>query len=148
MGDNSDSQDSQNDIPEGYILSRFRSDFLDAAGPIYVKPEGDRQFVGMRVKKGQTNHVGTAHGGVLATLADVALSLQVHESADPPLPVVTLSLTTNFLAGAQLGDWVEVRAKIDRIGKKFAYCSAELWSKDRLVMTATGVFTIIRKNKG
>ncbi len=147
MSDDDGSSKVPDEIPEGFVLSRFRSKFLDAAGPIYVKQDGDSQLVGIRVKKGQTNHVRTAHGGVLATLADVALSLLVHESADPPLPVVTLSLTTNYLAGARLGEWVEARAKIDRISKKFAYCSGKFWSDDRLVMTATGVFSVVRQTR-
>lgn len=83
-----------------------------------------------------------AHGGVLATLSDVALSYQVHVSAAPPIPVVTISLTTNFISGAKHGEWVEAYARIDRIGRRVAYCSAEIRTDERLLMTATGVFSV------
>ena len=132
-------------IPDGYARSRFSSPFLDRSGPYYVKADGERQLVGIRIAKGHINHIETAHGGVLATLADIALSLQVYESEDPPIPVATLSLTTNFVAPARLGDWVEAHAQINRIGKSLAYCSGEIWAKNSLLMTATGVFSAIRR---
>ncbi|WP_430416507.1 PaaI family thioesterase [Parasphingorhabdus sp.] len=133
------------DIPEGFERARFSNPFLDMAGPYYVRNDDDRIVVATRIHDGQINHIKVAHGGVLTTLADVALSLQVHEAERPRLPVATMSLNSNFLAGANLGDWVEAFATIDRMSKRTAYCSGRILCGDKVLMTMTAVFAILRK---
>lgn len=133
------------DIPEGFERARFSTPFLDMAGPYYVRNDDDRIVVGTRIHEGQINHIKVAHGGVLSTLADVALSLQVHEAERPRLPVATMSLNSNFLAGANLGDWVEAFATIDRMSKRTAYCSGRILCGDKVLMTMSAVFAILRK---
>ncbi|MEO0439527.1 MAG: PaaI family thioesterase [Pseudomonadota bacterium] len=133
------------DIPAGFERSRYSSPFLDMAGPYYVRHDPDRIVVGTRIHKGQINHIRVAHGGVLGTLADVAMSMQVHEAEDPPLPVATMNLSTNYLAAAKLDDWVEAFADIDRISKRTAYCSGRILCGDTVLMTMTAVFAILRR---
>lgn len=132
------------DIPEGFNTAKFTRGFLDHSGPYYLKEIGDGTVVGLRVQKAHVNYIKVAHGGVLATLADVALSLQVHQSETPNLPVSTVSMTTNFLSGAKLGEWIEATATIDRIGKKIAYVSGYISCDGRMIMTMSGVFNIFR----
>ncbi len=136
------------DIPDGYSPANFAIGFLDVAGPYYLKEvEKDGHTftrVGLRVGDSHINYVKLAHGGVLTTLADVALSYQVHASEMPRLNVVTNSLTTNFLSGAKLGDWLEADARIDRMGGRIAYTSGTIRCGEEVLMTMSGVFTILR----
>ncbi|MEP2989163.1 MAG: PaaI family thioesterase [Parasphingorhabdus sp.] len=132
------------DIPDGFEPAQFTKGFLDQSGPYYLKEVADGTIVGLRVQKSHVNYIKVAHGGVLTTLADVALSLQVHQSEIPNLPVSTVSLTTNFLSGAKLDEWIEATAIIDRIGKKLAYVSGAICSGDRTIMTMSGVFNVFR----
>ena len=132
------------DIPPGFEPAAFSLDFLDNAGPHYLKQDGNSIIVGMRISDAHVNYIGIAHGGVLTTLADVALSIQVHRSESPPLPVATISLNSNFLSGAKRGDWLEASATIDRKGKRVAYTSGVIRRDDEMIMTMTGVFSIIR----
>ena len=134
----------ESDVPEGFSPARFSPGFLERAGPYWLKPEQDFVIVGLRIDSQHINYVDVAHGGVLSTLADVAMSFQVHASETPRLNVVTNSLTCNFLAGAKLGDWIEARARIDRIGKRTAYTSGDIRCGDECLLTMTGVFTIMR----
>ena len=122
------------DIPAGFERARFSSPFLDVAGPYYERQGEGGIIVATRINKGHINHIQVAHGGVLGTLADVALSYQVHRAEKPGLPVATMNLNTNFLAGAKLGDWVEAHAVVDRI-----VCG------DTVLMTMSAVFAILRK---
>lgn len=132
-------------IPAGFERARFSSPFLDMAGP-YFELQGDGCIiVATRINQGHINHIKVAHGGVLGTLADVALSYQVHRAEKPALPVATVNLNTNFLAGAKLGDWVEAYARIDRISKRTAYCSGRIICGEQVLMTMTAVFAILRK---
>jgi len=133
------------DIPAGFERARFSSPFLDVAGPYYERQGEGGIIVATRINKGHINHIQVAHGGVLGTLADVALSYQVHRAEKPGLPVVTMNLNTNFLAGAKLGDWVEAHAVIDRISKRTAYCSGRIVCGDTVLMTMSAVFAILRK---
>ena len=133
-----------NDIPPGFEPSGFDAGYLSHVGPYYIKPTDAGLVVGLRIGEKQINSLNIAHGGVLTTLADVALSLQVHRSEDPPLPLTTISLTTNFLAAAKLGDWLEATGTIDRIGKRMAYTSGHIMCEDRTIMTMTGVFNVMR----
>jgi len=133
------------DIPEGFRPARFSTPFLDVAGPYYTSPNDNGLIVGIRIEERHINGINIAHGGVLSTLADVALSLQLHMSEKPRLDIATVTLNTNFLAGAQLGQWVEAHARIDRKGKRTGYCSGHIIAGDTKLMTMSAVFAIIRK---
>tara|TARA_R110000787_G_scaffold3020_8_gene11990 strand:+ start:15045 stop:15467 length:423 start_codon:yes stop_codon:yes gene_type:complete len=132
-------------IPAGFERARFSSPFLDMAGPYYERQGDGCIIVATRINEGHINHIKVAHGGVLGTLADVALSYQVHRAEKPALPVATMNLNTNFLAGAKLGDWVEAYARIDRISKRTAYSSGRIICGEQVLMTMTAVFAILRK---
>lgn len=132
------------DIPDGFSPARFAPGFLERAGPYWLKAESGLVVVGLRIDSQHINYVDLAHGGVLSTLADVAMSFQIHASETPRLNVVTNSLTCNFLAGAKLGDWVEAHARIDRLGKRTAYASGDIRRGEERLLTMTGVFAILR----
>jgi acyl-coenzyme A thioesterase 13 len=55
-----------------------------------------------------------------------------------------VTMSTNFLSAARLGEWVEAIGTIDRIGKTLAYAHGSIWCADRTLMTMSAVFNIIR----
>ena len=130
--------------PPGFSPADFSAGFLDLSGPYFVRCDGPTTILGLRVQERHGNYIGVAHGGLLATFADVALSFQVHASETPRLKVATNTLTTNFIAGVKTGDWLEATCRIDRLGKRLAYTSGEIRRGDEVVMTMTAVFTIFR----
>ena len=132
-------------VPDGFERAKFSSPFLDMAGPYYERQGEGCIIVGTRINTGHINHIKVAHGGVLGTLADVALSYQVHRAETPALPVATMNLNTNYLAAAKLDDWVEAYARIDRISKRTAYCSGQIVCGEAVLMTMTAVFAILGK---
>jgi uncharacterized protein (TIGR00369 family) len=135
-------------IPDGFAPAQFSPGFLEVSGPYFLKREAGSTIVGCRMTELHMNYLGVAHGGVLATLADVALSLQLYDSSDAKLPVSTVSMTTNFLSAARLGEWVEARAVIDRIGGRLAYSHGSISCENRILMTMSGVFAVIRPEEG
>lgn len=130
--------------PSDFEPARFSKGFLDRSGPYFLRRDPDGIVVGLRVLEEHLNYVGVAHGGVLTTFADAALSLQVHALEVPSLSPVTNSLTTNFLAAARLGDWLEAHTRIDQIGKRLAHTSGQIRRGPDLIMTMTGIFSIRR----
>ena len=131
--------------PEGFLPARFSPGFLDHGGPYYLKPrEGDPQIVGLRIMPHHINYQDAAHGGVISTFADVALSHAVYDSERPRLAPSTITLGVNYLHGAKLGDWLEAVVRIDRLGGRTAYTSGEILRDGEPVATMTGVFAIKR----
>ena len=130
--------------PPGFAPADFSAGFLDLSGPYFLRDNGAATTLGLRVQERHGNYIGVAHGGLLATFADVALSYQVHASETPRLKVATNTLTTNFIAGVKSGDWLEATCRIDRLGKRLAYTSGEIRRGDEVVMTMTAVFTVLR----
>lgn len=134
------------DAPAGFVPTDFSPGFLTLSGPYYLKRDEVGCTIGLRVTEAHANYVGVAHGGVMATFADVALSFTVYDSEHPRLQVVSNSLTVNFLSSTRTGDWLEGVCRLDRKGKRIAYTSGEIRRGKEVVMTMTGVYTILRKD--
>ncbi len=133
------------DIPAGFAPATFTPGFLDHGGPYYLGPvvEGVR-VVGLLIFAHHINYQDTAHGGVMSTFADVALSHAVYDAQHPRLAPSTVTLTVNYLTGAKLGDWLEARVRIDRLGARTAYTSGAIWRGQEQVATMSGVFAVRR----
>jgi uncharacterized protein (TIGR00369 family) len=133
------------DIPAGFDPAGFSPGFLDHGGPYYLGPEAEGvRVVSLLIRPHHINYQDAAHGGVIATFADVALSHAVHDAERPRLAPATVTLTVNYLSGARLGDWLEARVRIDRLGGRTAYCSGAVRRGDEVLATMSGVFAIRR----
>jgi acyl-coenzyme A thioesterase 13 len=64
-------------------------------------------------------------------------------STEPPLALVTCSLTLNYLAGAKIGDWLEANGQVDRVGKTLAYSTGVILANDKPVLRACGTFQVV-----
>jgi len=128
-------------IPEGFTaLRRGSSPFLSALGPLYAKNEDKGVVIGLRIEHKHLNTRGVAHGGMLVTLADSALGIAIAMSRTPPLPMVTVNLSTDFADVAREGDWVEARVDIQKMGKRLAFANCHLWVGERRILRASGIF--------
>lgn len=138
------------EIPQGFKPLKRGGDYLSSLGPWYYRIDetkgGERgQLVlAIRVENRHTNIRHIAHGGFLVTMVDTALGIVVSSSREPAQPIVTVSLTTNFITPASPGDWVEAHVDIDRMGGRLAYASCTLRSGERTIMTGTGVFALMK----
>lgn len=132
-------------IPPSFEPAGFTPGFLDHGGPYFLgaQMEGVR-VVGLLICPHHINYRDAAHGGVISTFADVALSHAVFDAERPRLAPSTVTLTVNYLAGAKLGDWLEARVRIDRLGGRTAYTSGGIWRGEEQVATMSGVFAIRR----
>jgi acyl-coenzyme A thioesterase 13 len=138
------------DIPSGFQPAEFTPGFLDHGGPYWLGPAAEGvgpkapRIVGLRIMAHHINYQDAAHGGVISTFADVALSHAVYDAERPRLAPSTVTLTVNYLAGARLGDWLEARVTIDRLGGRTAYCSGGIWRGEEQLATMSGVFAFRR----
>ncbi len=79
-------------------------------------------------------------------MADIALGYAMATAADPPISAVTSQLSADFAGGARLGDWVESRADIQKIGKTLAFANIYLLVGDARIVRASGVFAVTSKD--
>lgn len=102
----------------------------------------DRAEVTLDLDARHLNRSGVLHGGIATTLLDGACGYACSRrlAADMSVPVVTLSLTTNYVAGVSEGR-VTATARVAGGGAATLFAAAELHDADgRLLVTATGVF--------
>ena len=98
---------------------------------------------------GHLNPLGLVHGGLCATMLDVALAMtgSYRPAPDDLLPGLTLSLTLQYLAPLTLEDgFAMAQAQRTGGGKSIFYAEGTVLAPDgRLIATATGVFKPGRK---
>jgi hypothetical protein len=77
------------DVPAGFEPLFRVSPLGELLGPIYYKGSGDDLSLALQVQPKHTNLRGTVHGGVIASLADMALGYTLSFATDPPSGFVT-----------------------------------------------------------
>lgn len=70
------------------------------------------------------NRWGGAHGGILFSLCDVAMGMAIMTLRQEM--VVTVNATIDYLSAAAAGSTLTAVGKVDRLGGKLAFCSAEM----------------------
>ena len=98
---------------------------------------------------GHLNPIGFVHGGLYATMLDVALAMTGSFKPPPEdlLPGLTLSLSMQFLAPLKLEDgFAKAEARRTGGGKSIFYAEGTVLAPNgRLIATAAGVFKPGRK---
>lgn len=135
------------EIPAGFTLIFRTSPFLDTIGPLYSAGSGASLVVGMRVQEKHTNARGALHGGVLASIADVALGYGLATSTQPPTSMVTVNLSVDFAGGAQIGDWVETSLDVQKIGSRMAFANVYFSVAGARIARASGVFLVVAASR-
>ncbi len=104
------------DIPQGYeLVQRTQGPtFAGLVGPFYAKREGRELSLGLRIEQRHLNSRGTCHGGLLATLADIALGYACVAASDdgPGKNFVTIDLSIEYMASTRAGDWLYSEVKV------------------------------------
>jgi acyl-coenzyme A thioesterase 13 len=128
--------------PAGFEPLFRTSPFLDTVGPLFYRKQPDGGFVvGLRVLPKHANSRGTAHGGLLLTLLDVALGYRAALSQNPPAALTTASVTADFAGAPKLGDWVEAHVDVQKVGSRLAFANAFLVVNGERMVRASAVFS-------
>ena len=131
---------AQGGVPDGFRPLQRTSPLLDLLGPFYACGEGGDLVLGVRVAQKHANARGFAHAGLLLALADVALGYAAEASEEEPVSLVTASLTADFVGSAGLGDWVEARVDVQRVGRRMAFANCYLHAGKKRIVRASAVF--------
>jgi uncharacterized protein (TIGR00369 family) len=112
--------------------ARFRplrlppSAYLHANGPFLAHFDGQRFVLGFRVEPRHCNAAGQCHGGMLATLCDVLLTVGANIQSGLSRFLPTVSMTCDYLAPAPEGAWIEGRLEVLRVTRNLLFASGLL----------------------
>jgi uncharacterized protein (TIGR00369 family) len=111
-----------------------------------VEAAEGRTLLRFTFKPEHANRKGDVHGGVLATLIDLAMSQAIRSVAKDVAGMSTVNMTINYLDTAS-GDLV-ARGKAMKIGRTIAVGEATCETADgRVVAHGTGAFRLIGHRK-
>ena len=85
---------------------------------------------------------GVCHGGALATLVDLGMGAAAFRAAGRQ-PVATIELHLHYIAAARPGHRVHGRSRVLRGVGRILFMDSDLWSQDRLVVRASGVWKVL-----
>jgi uncharacterized protein (TIGR00369 family) len=126
--------------PPGFSEAPDQGPFLEGVGPLLMSDADGETVFGLRAEERHANRGGAVMGGMLATFADYALGRAIEADADDDHTRATVSLTVDYLAPANPGDWIESRASVDRVGGALAFADCSLTVEGREVVRARAVF--------
>ncbi len=131
------------DIPAGFAPLRLSMGFLEAVGPLYGKWADDRLLLGFRIETRHCNPGNVAHGGMMATFADMLLPIASRFQSKTEMGFLpTVNLTCDYLAPAPLGSWIEGRADPVKTTKNLLFAQGLATADGQPVVRANGIFKI------
>jgi uncharacterized protein (TIGR00369 family) len=130
-------------IPEGFRRFNFDIGFVERVGPLYGKWDGARLLMGFRVQPHHCNPGQVAHGGMLATFADMLLPIAARMQAKADVGFApTVNLTLDYIAPARLGAWVEGTAEYLKAGKSLFFAQGLATADGTLCLRASAIFKV------
>jgi acyl-coenzyme A thioesterase PaaI-like protein len=130
--------------PPGFEPHLSAGGYSNHHGPFYQKLDGHDNYRGFYVLERHCNSMGIAHGGLLVSFADGLLGMAVFRvTRKAP---ITVRLTSDFVASAKLGDWVEGKGTVIKAGADVIFVKANIYVADKTVLIAQGVFKAQRRN--
>jgi acyl-coenzyme A thioesterase 13 len=126
--------------PAGFEPVAHVTPVTELIGPIYSRNSAAGYELCLLAQPKHSNLRGNVHGGILATLADIALGYALTFSSGTTTPVVTASLTLDYAGSASIGDWMMTRTDIQRRGTRLAFANCFISVGERRIVRASGVF--------
>lgn len=127
--------------PPGFLLAPLDEGYLNLIGPVYGARDSTGVWV-IALKTGpqHANRYGMVHGGLLSTLADVAIGMNLSRAAATYTDAFTVNLSLDFLDSCQPGDWLEAHVTLTKRQGRVRFGECRLLVCDRMVARASAVF--------
>lgn len=117
--------------------------FQEHLGIVTVEAGDGRTLLRMPFRPELGNRKGDVHGGVLATLVDLAISQAIRSGRTDIAGLSTINMTINYLDTAS-GDLL-ARGRATKVGGSVGFGEASVETSDgRVVVSASAAFRLIR----
>ena len=135
---------SESVVPFGFEPLFLEEPFTARIGPLYTKRDANGYRLGFFAEQSHLNVEGVVHGGMLATVSDQTIGINLAHAREQRTDVLTLHLSVDFIGPAYAGDWVEATTTLSKDQGRIRFGQCELKVQDRLVLKASAVFTALR----
>ena len=128
---------------EAELRARLQSSpFHTWAGIELVDASKGEVTVQIQAGSEHRNLQGLIHGGLLATLADVAMGLAVRTAVEPGRRHVTIELSVRFLRPGNPGP-ISANGRTRRVGRQVAFAEADVVDPTgRVLAIAQGTYSV------
>jgi acyl-coenzyme A thioesterase 13 len=134
------------EVPEGFVPATHGGPYAKELGPFWSHRAADHTALGIRVAHRHNNSMGGAHGGFVATLADLglvhAVAVAREKAGLPRAALATVNLSVDYLGRPKEGCWLEVRAQVTRLGRNIAFAEGMMLADGKRVARVSAVFAM------
>ncbi|MFT3930614.1 MAG: PaaI family thioesterase [Spongiibacteraceae bacterium] len=117
--------------------------FSGVAGPFWMRADNGRRSLGFIIEDRHcNNHLGTIHGGMVMTFADMGLGVAVSDVLGHNR-CATLSLQTQFVSVARIGEFITCKAEIIRSTRSIVFVRGFIMAEDRIVASSDGMWKVM-----
>ena len=123
--------------------------FQHFVGIEVLKLGGGKSVLQLELKDHHFNLYAIPHGGVHATLLDIAMGTAASfpDSSGKEVDSVTLNLSVDYIAPPSSRILV-AKGKVTKKGKSIAYCTAEIFDEDKkLIASGRSIFKLYDREK-
>lgn len=134
-------------IPAGFEPHFRKSPLTEPWEPLYSKRTERAVIIGLRLAKPHTNGRGLVHGGLIAALADNAMGYSCAQAMDWQSSLVTISLSVDFVASGQAGQWLAVETDVIKTGSTICFAQSLIKADNAVIARANGTFRVVPKRE-
>ena len=116
--------------------------FIGYLGVEDQEAEDGRAQLALEVTDDHLNRAGSVHGGVLASLVDIAMGAAVRSSTGDDDVPATSQLTVTYLRPAKHGRLM-VNAAVSKQGDSLTVCEADIEQDGKALVHALATFAVL-----
>jgi uncharacterized protein (TIGR00369 family) len=119
-----------------------RQHFMHLIGADLTRIEPGRVEVELTLGQQHQQQKGFVHGGLTATMADLAAGFAAVTLVPDTTGVVTVELKTSYLHPG-VGQKLRAVGWVLKAGRRLHFCEAEVWCDDLLIAKATATMAVV-----
>lgn len=125
-------------LPPAYDYGKFH--YSDTELGFFIRPEHSR------------SHAGHTGGGILLVAADYLMGHVLHKKMfgvkgqEANFHPTTITMSSDFLGTASVGDWITARVDILKIGRQVCCAQCLLMLEDKPIFRASASYIMVPKS--
>ncbi|SHL06864.1 PaaI family thioesterase [Hymenobacter psychrotolerans] len=119
-----------------------RQHFMHLIGADLTRIEPGRVEAEVTLQQQHQQHTGFAHGGLVATMADLVAGFAAVTLVPEGTGVVTAELKTSYLHPG-VGQKLRAVGWVLKAGRRLHFCESEVWCDDKLIAKATATMAVV-----
>ncbi len=132
------------DPPSGFHPWEVERYYYRTVGPLFLCNLGAKVVFGFRCGEKHVNAAKICHGGMLVTLMDIELGFNANVETGIAGFLVTVNMTSDFLAPVLHGQWVEAHGNVVKQTRGLVFAEGRLLADGEVVLRANAVLKVPR----